>query len=609
MIKFDLDKVYNIIEELQKVFFHNFNLKNENEQYLSYNNFISSAIDNIGKIIIKLINFLTLNKMHDDSARLNDRNIIKDLCSRLFDKISSKIINNKIFLSEEIKDRISNEQAEELIYLLVRMDCVLNYFGSFGDSFISQLNFVKFQNFLFNLISHYRLNVQSIISERTSIFEKQNKIEAQIKNSDNKHDKKNRNSDNNLKALQDSAKAIEMKFNSCEYFLQNFTNYNLKLIKSLNLILLTKIVFNLDSLTNENNSSLSASIANPNQNNESSQKLNIQETSLFYEAYLKFINNLFMNVENFLKHDFDYSMKNKQLENSEADSNEEFNRFVQEKNYLSLEIKSNFLCLIFDIIIYISSEKLEMYSSNCDLKIKFQLNDFVLQSIEKFLKKEFVFFFYMSCRKLKEISDEIRTMEILQENEDLEEEELNKLQLLSEFKKNIESVISIKTIFFKNICESFSKLLIQNLGMFKNRSLIILFFETFYLIKYPLIIESINNIVFENLLEKEISYYLKDEENNKINWMIFYFTKIAVKLFSKCSSMFNFEEYLNKNNEKSSFSARDLKSENEMDLCDDKSKQNNLSLEQETFNFYDFFNFKNFAKLENYEFKSRKSEN
>lgn len=604
LIKFDLDKVYNILEELQKVFFQNFNLKNENEQYLSYNNFMSNAIDNIGKIIIKLINFLSINKMNDDFARMNERNIIKDLCSRLFDKISSKILSNKFFLNEEIIEELSNEQAEELIYLLVRLDCVLNYFGSFSDNFISQLNFVKFQNFIFNLITHYRSKVQLIISERITVFCKQSKLEAEGESLDKKHNKKSNNADNNLKALEESAQRNEFEFNILEYFLQNFTNYGLKVDKSLNLILLTKIIFNIDSITNENNISLSASIANPTQIIESLHKLNKHETSHFYEAYLKYINNLLLNFELFLKFEFDYSVKFKDYGNNEVELSEGFNKFIQEKNCLNLEIKSNFVCLIFDIMIYISSEKLEMYSSNSDLKMKFLLNDFILTSIEKFLKKEFVFFFYMSSKKLKEINDELRTLEILQENEDLEENQSDKLELLNEFKNNIESVVSIKTIFFKNICESYSKLLIQNLGMFKNRNLVTLFFETFYLIKYPVIIESINSIVFENLLEKEISYYLKDEDNNKINWMIFYFTKIAVKLFSKNSSMFNFEEYMNKQPEKSS-----IKNENEMDVSDDiPIKKNEITHIQETFNFYDFFNCKNFAGLESYEFKSKKNQ-
>ena len=48
LIKFDFDKVYDILEELHKVFFHNFIIKNENGQYSSYNNFMLYAIDNTG---------------------------------------------------------------------------------------------------------------------------------------------------------------------------------------------------------------------------------------------------------------------------------------------------------------------------------------------------------------------------------------------------------------------------------------------------------------------------------------------------------------------------------------------------------------------------------
>jgi len=538
--------------------------------------------------------------MNDDFARINETNIIKEICSKLYDKISSKILNNKIFINEEIKDYISNEQAEEFIYLIIRMDCVLNYFGSFSDNFISQLNFIKFQILIFNLITFFRSKVQSNISERTVLFEKKSILNAEGISSNIIQNEKNKDFQYKYNELDESAKNLELEFNNNEYFLQNFTNYGFKLIKSLNLILLTKIIFNIDSISNENNVSLSDSIQNPSQNNNNMYNVNKNEASHYYQAYLKYINILFNNFENFIRYEFNYSSKNNSSDMKKLKLEEEFNKFVQEKNYLNLEIKSNFLCLILEIIIYISSEKLDIYSSNCDLRIKFQLNDSILITIEKFLKKEFVFLFQASSKKLKEINDEIRTIEIQQENEDLEEEnEIDKLELLNNFKKNIENVISIRTLFLKNICESFSKLLIQNLGMFKNRNLITLFFESFYLIKYPVIIESINNIVFGNLLEKEISYYLKDEENNKINWMIFYFSKISVKLFSKKSSLFNFLEYLDKKIENN---------ESTINVCDDKLKQIDESLNQNTFNFYDFFDFNSFSLLENYQFRTKKND-
>lgn len=592
LIKFDVDIVYSILEELQKVFFHNFIMKNENGLYSTYNNFITLAIENIGKIIIKLLNFLSINKMNEEIAKTNEKNIIKDLCSKLYDKINSKILNNKFFITEEIKEQINNEQAEELIYLIVRMDCVLNYFGSYNDNFLSQLNFVKFQTLIFNLISYFKFKIQSNISRKLILLDKLKTIEIESKSS---------NYSKESNPLEENMKELDSEINHNEFFLQNFTNYGLKIIKSLNLVLLTKIIYNLDTISNENNITISESISNPSQSNNINNTLmqKKSETAHYYETYLKYVSNLFKNFENSLNYEFNYHHEDMQTNLNNFKKNEEINKFVQEKNYINLEIKSNLLCLILDIIIYISSEKLDIYSFNSDLKIKFQLNDSILVLIEKFIKKEYVFFFFAGSKKLKELNDEIRTLEIQQENEDLEEKELDKLNLMNDFKRNIESIISIKTIFFKNICESFSKLLVQNLAMFKNRNLVTLFFETFYLIKYPVIIESINNIVFENLLEKEILYYLKDEENNKINWMIFYFTKISVKLFGKNSTLFNFEEYLQN---------RIVNKNNQMDLTDDIKSSNEENVNEKIFNFYEFFFMNNFSEIENYDLRTKKND-
>jgi len=629
LVKFDKEKIYDILEELQKVFFYNFILKNKNDQYYSHDNFLCCSIENIGKIIIKLINFLSINKMNNEISTIydNEKNIIRELSSKLYEKISEKILQNKSFLSGDaynynilLSECLSNEEAENLIYLIVRFDCILNYFGSFNDSFISKLDFLKFQNFIFNVIKYYREKIQININERILLFEKYNQYGRE----------KGPSEEN--KQLQKEIEKLDFAFRNNEFFLQYLVNCGFKLLKSLKLFLLNKTTFLIDSFYNINNSNntftnikeneifLNASLEDTSKTNKfdiynnNNSLVSKSEIIHYYDSYQYSINNLFENFQKFLDYEFNYtnldlniSIKNFTPNKENLSSNliilNQYSKLIQEKNNINLEIKSNFLCLILELMIYISSEKLEMYCYNTELKLKFQINDSIIFKIEKFLKKEFVFFFFASSKKLRELNDEIKTVEIQQEKLNLEDEknedsendtEKEKLELIETLKKTIENEISVKTIFFKNICENFSKLIIQNLAVFKNRNLVSLFFETFYLIKFPLIIESINNIVYENLIEKEISYYLKDEENNKVNWMIFYFTKIAVKLFSKNSSMYNFTEFAEKEID-----------ETEMEIID-KNKDYSLNEDNLKFNFYYFFSFSNFSYLEKFDFLSKR---
>jgi len=607
LIKFDFGKVYDILEELKKVFFYKFLKKDKNKVYFSNINFMSNSLENIGKIIVKLINFLSLNNINEEAARYDENNFIKELCLNLYDYINPKIFQSRIIDDEEINYEINLEDAEEFLSLFARLDCALNYFGGIKEILISEINNKKLQNLIFNFIFYYRKKEQFYITSRISSNETfSNNIitnKNTIKEAFNINTKQSK-----IISLKDKSQSyenpiteLEINIKNNEFFLQTFTIYGLKLIKTLNLNLLTKIIFNIDSIYEESEKFMDESTIKIDHNSFNFSGINKSELFESYETHLKCINNFLKHLQIILKLEFEYKIDNlninlKKNEIQYQDLQEDLVNFIQDKNLINLEIKSHFVCLFLELIIYISSEKLDIYSLNTDFKLKFQINDSILVSIEKFIKKEFIFFYYMNGKKLKELNDELKTIEILLENnEEIEDSEIENSKLLIKLKDLIEKAISSKTVYFKNICESFSKLLIQNLGVFKNRNLVSLFFESFLLLKYPILIESINNIVFENLLEKEISYYIKDEENNKINWMIFYFTKIAVKLFSKSSSLFNFDEFVSFNPDNS---------DNTMDINAKNSENQHEIKNKNNFNFYEFFYYINYSTLENYQFKS-----
>ena len=557
LLKFNNEKIHDILTELQKVFFYTLIQKNNSGEYYSFNNFMSNSVDNIGKTIIKLTNFLSINKSNEDFLDYNEKTIIKEICKKTFEKITNLIFSHTIFVNEEINENnFTNEDCENFFYIMVRFDCVLNHFGNFNEFFINNINYLKFQNFIFNIIYYYR-DLNKININKISLFlnESNNKNSSNIFLVDNideyKIDKKKKSQNSLVVEINGNiveGNRLRRELINSEFFLQNFTNYGINLLKSINLVILSKVIFNLNSNSiNENNNPNTNSdmryLSNFNMNSANVSSINSNQSNLLVEIYSKYLNNLFDNFEKILDWDF----QNIQiLDNNNANNEqkkifiENLLKIIQEKRSFNIEIKSKFICLILELLIFISSEKLEIYSANCENKLKYQINDILLNKIEDFLKKEFVLFFLINNNKLIDLNKTIKNLEN-EDNNDTEEENKIKIETLISEKKMIESNLSFKTILLKNICESYSKLLIQNLGIFKNRNLICLFFETFYLIKFPTIIESINNIVYQNLLEKEITYYLKDDENNKLNWMIFYFTKIAVKLFDNNSKIFSFK--------------------------------------------------------------------
>lgn len=636
LIKFQNDQILEILEQMKKVFFHSFIMKNEAGEYFSYNNFISRVIENIGKTTVKLTNFLRINKLNEENINITDHSIIKEICTKFFEKISSVIYTNKIYQNDEIlEEEINIENAEYYLYLIVRFDCILNYFGSSLDNFMNNFNHIKFQTLIFNLIYFYRKKISSNTMQRIQIFKEINQLKirkGQIKLKDdennnndgtesqalesakNKKAQKDKKLENKIEKLETELENSKYQFHNLEYFLQNFMYFGIKVLKSINILLLTKVVYSINSdsigvnghVTQSDfftqNKSLSQ---NKILNNNNLIGVNASLLSHYVEIYLKYVNNLFNNFEKILDYEFNFTYVLDKSEpfgiyNMDHESNTElkevFSQLIQDRNVLNFEIKSNFICLILELMIYISSEKLDLYCTNNDYNIKFKINDFLLAKIEKFMKKEFVFYFILTNKKIKEIKQKINVLQEMQEENELNEKDQEKLELLCQFKANIENLTSMKCIFLKNICESYSKLLIQNLGVFKNRSLVMLFFESFYLINSQNIIDSINAIVYQNLLEKEISFYLKDEENNKLNWMIFYFSKIAVKVFSKNCSLFKFEEFVNSNKNET---------DNKMDIIDDRHSSNNTN----GFNFYEFFNFYYFEIIEKFNNNTHNDDN
>jgi hypothetical protein len=167
-----------------------------------------------------------------------------------------------------------------------------------------------------------------------------------------------------------------------------------------------------------------------------------------------------------------------------------------EFNSIILRLKTKSLCILLELFIYITSDKLDSLN-------KYNIEDGVVQIIQDFISKSFLYFFTEFNSKRNDY--------------------------ISDF---FENELELKTECYKQICEKFSRLLLLNLGIFKYTSLCCIYFEAFYIIKLPVIFENLNSFVFENLLDKEIAHYIKTK-NSSLNIVIFFVTKVTMRLFTK----------------------------------------------------------------------------
>ena len=169
-------------------------------------------------------------------------------------------------------------------------------------------------------------------------------------------------------------------------------------------------------------------------------------------------------------------------------------------NSTLIKLKTKSFGVILDMFVYITSEKI-----NNNL-LYYNIEENHIELYELFLKVNFFKFF-------------------------------NDYNLDNNHCTNIfENELELKTECYKIISEKFSRLMLLNLGIFKNVNFCCMYFESFFIIKLPIIFENINNFFVETLLEKEIVHYIKYKTTN-LNILIFYITKITMRIFQNKSKI------------------------------------------------------------------------
>lgn len=216
-------------------------------------------------------------------------------------------------------------------------------------------------------------------------------------------------------------------------------------------------------------------------------------------------------------------------------------------NSFLIQLKTKSCGIFLDMLTYITSEKIQKAT------LRFEITSELENSLCTFFRENFIQFFVEYNRWYK--SDIID-----KDKENKEDEEAGMKMLLNTQKNNFcyqkeESLFSnelmLKTLCFKIICEKYSRMLLTNFGLFKYIELSCLYFESFFLIKHQKIIEGIVSYVFEVILDKEVNHYIssrtgeeKDISNSEMNnltIMIFYLTKITMKIFNNKSTLFSDE--------------------------------------------------------------------
>ena len=221
-------------------------------------------------------------------------------------------------------------------------------------------------------------------------------------------------------------------------------------------------------------------------------------------------------------------------------SNKSYNSFL-------IQLKTKSCGIFLDMLSYITSESIQKAN------LRFEITSELETSLCNFFRENFIQFFVEYNRWYK--SDIID-----KDKENKEDEETGIKMLLNTQKSNFcyqkkESLFTdelmLKTLCFKVLCEKYSRMLLTNFGLFKYIELSSLYFESFFLIKQQKVIEGIASYVFEVILDKEINHFItsrtgeeKDISNSEMNnltIMIFYLTKITMKLFNNKSTLFSDE--------------------------------------------------------------------
>ena len=225
-----------------------------------------------------------------------------------------------------------------------------------------------------------------------------------------------------------------------------------------------------------------------------------------------------------------------------------------------LKIKTRGVCILLEIYIYSTSERLREIPSCSELY--YEIPNLIANILEEFLRSNFIKFFDESAKLIndkqedenreanqKEEEKSVDSDEDENENDNNMDNNENKKKIDEEeemIKRRKNEEFGILFTNFKLICESFSKLLILNLGIFKYKALCSIYFESFFLIRMPIIIRNITEIVIERIIDKEVENYREQiaqaKINNPMNIIIYFLTKTTIKLFMNKIPLLNYRE-------------------------------------------------------------------
>ena len=216
------------------------------------------------------------------------------------------------------------------------------------------------------------------------------------------------------------------------------------------------------------------------------------------------------------------------------DYNEE--NLLYNNNILILKTKA--IGIFLDSLVFVCSDNI------INENLKFKVTPEIENLLTEFIRNNFIKFFLDYNKYLKNDNEiEISSNDWTQDNPKKERKSM------SYVKKSIfKSECTLKTYCLKLIVEKFSRLLLLNFSIFKYVDLSCLYFETFFLIQHMHSIENVSNYTIETLMEKEIQHYIDLKNNNPnnknfITIIIFYLTKISMKIFNEKSLLFQNEEF------------------------------------------------------------------
>ena len=202
-----------------------------------------------------------------------------------------------------------------------------------------------------------------------------------------------------------------------------------------------------------------------------------------------------------------------------------------------LILKTKTIGIFLDSLIFVCSENI------INENLKFKVTPEIENLLTEFISNNFIKFFLDYNKYLKN-NNEVENL-----SNDWTQDNPKKERKSMSYTNNsiFNNECTIKTYCLKIIVEKFSRLLLLNFSIFKYVDLSCLYFETFFLIQHMHSIESISNYTLETIMEKEIQHYINLKNNNPnnknyITIIIFFLTKITMKIFNEKSLLFTNEQ-------------------------------------------------------------------